>query len=154
MFAQIRGNLNRQAKGLELLQELQAEEFELLVKRDAEAISALEFSIHELLRQLAIERDELKSVMQGTKVLEYAQMLPEEEGAQIRDLMQSIDRAEQKSARQAEKNTTLSLRLLDQSHDLMTYLYDTIQPKQQVVYSAKGAYANSRPQAAIFSGRL
>jgi hypothetical protein len=154
MFAQIRGNLNRQAKGLELLQQLQAEEFEFLVKRDSGAISALEFSIHELLRQLAVERDELKGVMQGTKVSEYAQMLPEEEGEQIRVLLQVIDQAEQKSARQAEKNTTLSLRLLDQSQELMVYLYDTIQPKSQVVYSAKGNYANSRPQAAIFSGRL
>ncbi|MDR1242802.1 MAG: flagellar protein FlgN [Deltaproteobacteria bacterium] len=154
MFAQIRGNLNRQAKGLELLQELQAEEFELLVKRDSERISSLEFSIHELLRQLAVERDELKTFMHGTGILEYARLIPEEEGAEIRALMEALDRAEQQSARQAEKNTSLSLNLLDKSHELMLFLYDQIQPKQQVVYSAKGGYANSRPQAAIFSGRL
>jgi hypothetical protein len=154
MFAQIRGNLNRQAKGLELLRQLQAEEFELLAKRDAESISSLEFSVHELLRQLAVERDELKGVMQGTKVAEYAQMLPEEEGGQIRALLQAIDRAEQQSARQAEKNTSLSLSLLDKSQELMVYLYEQIQPRQQVVYSAKGSYANARPQAVLFSGRL
>jgi hypothetical protein len=154
MFAQIRGNLNRQAKGFELLQELQAEEFDLLVKRDSERVSSLEFSIHELLRQLAVERDELKTFMQGTRILEYAQLIPEEEGAEIRALTDALDRAEQQSARQAEKNTSLSLNLLDKSHELMLFLYDQIQPKQQVVYSAKGSYANSRPQAAIFSGRL
>lgn len=154
MFAQICGNLNRQAKGLELLSELQREEYDLLLKRDSEAISSLEFSIHELLRQLAVERDELKGVMQGTRVLEYAGLLPEEDGDKVRELMTAIDRTEQECAKQAERNSSLSLALLDQSHDLMTYLYDQIQPKQENVYTAKGSYNVNRPQASIISGRL
>ena len=56
MFAQIQGNLNRQLKGLELLVSLMEEEFELLCNRDTDAVATLEFSIHELLRQLAVER--------------------------------------------------------------------------------------------------
>jgi hypothetical protein len=154
MFAQICGNLHRQAKGLELLGELQREEYDLLLKRDSESISSLEFSIHELLRQLAVERDELKDVMQSTRVLEYAELLPEEDGDKVRELMDSIDRNEQACAKQAERNSSLSLALLDQSHDLMTYLYGQIQPKQENVYSAKGSYAVNRPQASIISGRL
>ncbi|MDL2307730.1 flagellar protein FlgN [Desulfovibrio sp. OttesenSCG-928-C06] len=154
MYAQILGNLTRQAKGFELLEQLQIEEFELLLKRDAQAISSLEFSIHELLRQLAVERDELKSVMQGTRILEYAGMLEEEQATQIKLQYALIDNGEQRCARQAEKNTSLSLSLLDKSHEVMNFLYDQVQPKQTDVYSAKGYMAKQRPQAAILNGRL
>ena len=154
MFAQILGNLTRQAKALELLEQLQLEEHDLLLKRDTVSISSLEFSIHELLRQIAVERDELRGVMQGTKVLEYAGMLPEEDGAKVREQYQAIDNAEQRCARQAENNTALSLTLLDKSHELMNYLYEQVQPKQQFVYGARGSYTNHRPQAAIINGRL
>lgn len=154
MYAQILGNLTRQAKGLELLEQLQREEHDLLLKRDTGGISALEFSIHELLRQLAVERDELKSVMQDTRVLEYANMLSDEEGAQVRFQYGLIDRAEQRCARQAELNTSLSLALLDKSHELMNFLYEQVQPKQPEVYGSKGGIAKFRPQATILNGRL
>lgn len=154
MYAQILGNLTRQAKGFELLEQLQIEEFDLLQKRDAQAISSLEFSIHELLRQLAVERDELKSVMQGTRVVEYAGMLEEEQGEEVKRQYYLIDAAEQRCARQAEKNTALSLALLDKSHEVMNYLYEQVQPKQSGVYGAKGYMSKSRPQAAILNGRL
>lgn len=154
MFAQILGNLTRQAKGLELLNELQLEEFELLKARDTAAIGAMEFSVHELLRQLAVERDELKGEMQGTKVEEYASMLPEEEGAQILDMFGRIDKAEQRCARQAELNSSMSLALLDQSHHLMTNLYEQVQPKQPPVYGARGVIRTHRPQASLLNGRL
>ncbi len=154
MYAQIVENLTRQAKGLELLERLQMEEFDLLAALKSEEVSALEFSIHELLRQLAVERDDLKQSMQGTKLMEYAGMLPEDQGERVRRLFKIIDMAEQRCARQAEKNTSLSLALLDQSHDLMSTLYRSIQPKNQVVYGSKGAYTNHRPAAAILNGRL
>ncbi|MDL2313977.1 flagellar protein FlgN [Desulfovibrio sp. OttesenSCG-928-C14] len=155
MFAQILGNLTRQAKGLELLASLQQEEYELLHQRNTSAIGALEFSIHELLRQLAVERDELKSVMQGTRLAEYAGMLPEEDGAQVLDRLASIDALEQNCARQAEKNTELSLALLDKSHEVMNYLYEQIQPRQHNVYGSKGNMSSVRkPGASILSGRL
>ncbi|MDR2893209.1 MAG: flagellar protein FlgN [Deltaproteobacteria bacterium] len=154
MFAQILGNLTRQAKALELLEQLQLEEHELLLARDTEAISSLEFSIHELLRQIAVEREELRGEMQGTRVLEYAGMLPDEDGDKVREQYQAIDNAEQRCARQAEENTALSLTLLDQSQGLMDYLYEQVQPKQEFVYGARGSYTNKRPQAAIINGRL
>lgn len=154
MFAQIIQNLTRQAKGLELLEKLQLEEFDLLVSLQVEEVGSLEFSIHELLRQLAVEREELKGTMQGVKLLDYAGMLPEEEAQQVRMMYNVIDVAEQRCARQAEKNTTLSLALLDQSHELMTTLHDQITPKHQLVYGAKGSYASHRPAATILNGRL
>ena len=154
MYSQIIGNLTRQAKALELLERLQREEFDLLMARNAEEVSVLEFSVHELLRQIAVEREDLKASMQGIRVRDYAEMLAEEEQEQIHRVLAVIDMAEQRCARQAEKNTTLSLALLDQSHDLMTTLHDHILPKEQLVYGAKGGYANHRPAASIFSGRL
>ena len=154
MYAQILGNLTRQAKGFELLEQLQIEEYDLLLKRDAQAISSLEFSVHGLLRQLAVERDELKGVMQGTRILEYAGMLEEEQAGPIRTQYYLIDQAEQRCARQAEKNTALSLALLDKSHEVMNFLYEQVQPRQTDVYGAKGYMAKHRPQAAILNGRF
>lgn len=154
MYSQIIGNLTRQAKALELLERLQMEEFQLLMQRNAEEVSVLEFSVHELLRQIAVEREDLKAAMQGIRVLEYADMLADEEREQVKRVLTIIDMAEQRCARQAEKNTALSLALLDQSHDLMATLHDSITPREQVVYGSRGGYATHRPAATIFSGRL
>ncbi len=139
---------------MELLFTLLEEEFSLLQTGNTDAVTSLEFSIHELLRQLASERMEVKEIMHGTKAAEYAGLLPPEEGAEIRKLLAAIDEAEQRSARQASYNTQLSLALLDQNHELMTYLYDNIVPKQQMVYGARGTYRNHRPEAALIHGRM
>lgn len=54
MYDTIRGNLDRQAKGLNLLGQLLDEEFSLLMDRRTDEIMSLEFSIHELVRQLFV----------------------------------------------------------------------------------------------------
>lgn len=155
MYAQILGNLTRQAKALELLERLQLEEFELLMARKAEEISALEFSVHELLRQIAVEREDLKKSLQGVRAMEYADMLADEDDQkQLKHILRVIDVAEQRCARQAEKNTAMSLALLDQSHDLMTHLHNQITPRHELVYGSKGGYTTHRPPASILSGRL
>ncbi len=139
---------------MELLESLLEEEFSLLQTGDTDAVTSLEFSIHELLRQLASERMEVKEIMQGTKAAEYADLLSPEEGEAVKKLLAAIDDAEQRAARQAGYNTQLSLALLDQNHELMTYLYDNIVPKQQMVYGAKGTYRAHRPEAALIHGRM
>ncbi len=154
MFDVIHSNLTRQHGGLQVLEGLLDEEFDLLTKRRTDDIVNLEFSMHELLRQLAVERTELKEMMHGTRLAEYAQMLPEEEGASVKKLFTLIDAAEQRCARQAAQNAELSLALLDQSHELMTFLHNQVVPKTQVVYGRKGSFTNPRPQAAILNGRL
>ena len=152
-YEHIRGNLVRQHKGMELLVELLEEEFSLLREHKTEEVVALEFSIHELLRQLADERGEVKAIMQDTRLTEYADLLEPEQGEEIRTLAQSIDKAEQKAARQASHNTRLSLALLDQSQSLLEYLHDQVAPKAEIVYGAKGAYSTHRPGPALFNGR-
>ncbi len=154
MFAIIESNLTRQHKGLEVLEELLREEFELLTGRKTDAIINLEFSMHELLRQLAVERTELKEMMHGTRLAEYAGLLPEEEGASVKKLLALIDSMEQRCARQASQNAEISLALLDQSQELLTFLHDQVAPQSKVVYGRKGSYANPRPQAALLNGRL
>ena len=152
-YEQIRGNLVRQEKGMQLLLQLLEEEFSLLQTNSTDDVVALEFSIHELLRQLADERMAVKAVMQDTRLAEYAEMLEPEEGAAIKALLRGIDDAEQKSARQAGHNTRLSLALLDQSQGLLDYLQDQVAPKNDVVYGRKGAYRTHRSGPAILSGR-
>lgn len=152
-FEQIRGNLVRQRKALELLLSLLEEEFALLREHKTDDVVALEFSIHELLRQIAVERTAMKDIMQETKVAEYASLLDPVEGDEIRELLQAIDDAEQSSARQASHNTRLSLALLDQSQELLDYLHEQVKPQTQMTYGARGAYRTHRPVAALFVGR-
>ena len=154
MFALIQGNLTRQFKALELLSSLLEEEFELLCRRDTDAVSALEFSIHELLRQLAVERVELKSSIQGVSLLDYAGLLPDEEGQEARRLFHIIDSLEQRCSRQATQNTEVSLALLDQSQALLTFLHSQISRQSEQRYSSAGRIRQDRPEAAIYSGRL
>lgn len=154
MYDLIHGNLNRQFKGLELLHALLEEEFDVLRHRDTDAVTALEFSIHELLRQIAVERMDLKNTMQGTTLLEYAGLLPDDEGQEVRRLYHLIDALEQRCSRQATYNTELSLALLDQSQSLLVFLHDQITPKEDQCYSSGGRLRDPHPTAALYSGRL
>ena len=154
MYDLIHSNLTRQFKGLELLVSLLEEEFDLLCKRDTDAVATLEFSVHELLRQIAQERDTLKKSIEGSTLKEYAGMLPDEQGAETLRLYHLIDALEQRCSRQASYNTELSLALMDQSQSLLVHLHRQIAPKQPDRYGAGGRMVKERPQAAIYSGRL
>lgn len=154
MFDIIHGNLTRQFKGLELLYSLLDEEFELLRHRDTDAIATLEFSIHELLRQIAQERHNLKNSIQGISLKEYASLLPEDQSNEVLRLYHLIDALEQRCSRQATLNTELSLALLDQSHSLLVFLHRQITPKAPTCYGSSGRIVDDRPAAAIYSGRL
>lgn len=154
MFALIQGNLTRQFKALELLSSLLEEEFGLLCKRDTDAVSALEFSIHELLRQVAVERVDLKKSIQGVSLMDYAGLLPDEEGQEVRRLFHIIDSLEQRCSRQATQNAEVSLALLDQSQALLTFLYNQISRQPERLYSSAGLIRQDRPEAAIYSGRF
>lgn len=154
MFTLIHGNLSRQFKALELLQSLLEEEFSLLCNRDTDSVTSLEFSIHELLRQIAVERVELKDSMQGTSLVEYAGLLPDDEGQEVRRLYRIIDSLEQHCSRQAAQNAELSLALLDQSQALLNFLHHQISQQSEQLYSSEGRIRHDRPEAAIYSGRF
>lgn len=154
MYDLIHGNLTRQFKGLELLFSLLEGEFALLCSRDTDGVSTMEFSIHELLRQIAEERENLKKSIEGSTLKEYASMLPEEQSAEVLRLYRLIDGLEQRCSRQASLNTELSLALMDQSQSLLVQLHKQITPRQPNRYGAAGRLVSDRPEAAIYSGRL
>ena len=154
MFSILESTFIRQNKAMDLMYELLTEEFTLLMARDTDAIMTLEFSIHELLRQLASEKESIIRFLGGGKLNDYAQMLADDKRTIILQLWHGIDDKEQRCARQASQNTQLSLGLLDQSKDLLNYLHERIIPPQRTAYSRKGVYAQSRPQASLITGHF
>ena len=155
MHERILFGLHRQQKAMELLQGLLVEEFDLLVTRNAEAVVQLEFSIHELLRQIASEKTQTMRLLDGQKARDYAHTLAEDAREAMLDLLKSLDDCEQRCARQATQNTDLSLGLLDQSRALVNTLHAQISPKTGNTYGKRGAMSNiRRPDAALLEGRL
>ena len=155
LYERVFSGLQRQQKAMELLQSLLLEEFDLLVTRDTDAVAHLEFSIHELLRQIATEKMQVMRLLEGQKARDYATTLPEKARNAALDLLQSLDGLEQHCARQASQNAELSLSLLDQSRALLNTLHTRITPKTGDTYGKHGAMASiRRPEAALLMGRL
>ena len=155
MYEHIFSGLQRQHKAMELLQSLLLEEFDLLIARDTEAVAQQEFSIHELLRQIASEKMQVIRLLDGQKAHEYALSLDEDAREAVLEVLETLDGLEQRCARQASQNAELSLSLLDQSRALLTTLHAQISPKSSDTYGKHGAMNNiRRPEAALLLGRL
>jgi hypothetical protein len=155
MYEHIFSGLQRQQKAMDLLQSLLLEEFDLLVARDTEAIAHLEFSIHELLRQITSEKMQVIRLLGGQRAGDYAQSLAEYARDAVLELLRVLDGLEQRCARQAAQNADLSLSLLDQSRTLLTTLHAQISPKTGDTYGKHGAMRSiRRPEAALLMGRL
>ena len=154
MWERIQANLTRQAKGLDVLKALLKEEFSLLAERRTREVSSLEFSIHELLRQLVVEREEVRALCGKRRIRERLVELPEDQAAFIEGQLQVVDRSEQLCARQASRNSELVLALYDQSRDLLDFMHRQITPETKETYSKKGRYAQARPDAALVRGHL
>ena len=154
MFDIIYGNLDRQTRGLALLHSLLREEYELLCERKAEDVMTLELSIHELLRQLAVEKQEVLTLLGGGRLQDYAAMLDEEQGNALYELRRLIDDYEQICARQATQNCQISLALHDVSSEMLDFLHSRVLPPQQSTYCRSGVYTQARPDAVLISGRM
>lgn len=156
MYQNIYDSLSRQHKALQLLESLLQEEYDVLRQRDTNAIAALQFSIQELIRQIASEKASVIGELAGTKVLDYASMLPEEQSDALRAVFRQVDDAEQETARQAARNAQFSLALLDQSSRNLLALTSHVVPHRLETYGRHGEMNSLRrhPQAAILSGRL
>ena len=154
MYQRIHDTLHRQRQALRLLCDLLGEEYQLLLSRDTAAVVALEFSIHELIRQLAGEKMSIIRLLNGGKVMDYAELLPQEQGDALRVLFEDIDATEQAGSRQASLNAELSLALLDQSQRTMQELHNHVMPRTAQTYGRRGSMDSARPQASIISGRL
>ena len=154
MYEIIHKTLYRQRQALRVLDSLLQEEYGLLRQRDTNSVVSLEFSIHELIRQIAAEKTTVVNLLQGGRVRDYAQLLPEEQGQALLTLYQEIDDYEQKCSRQASNNAQFSLALLDQSQRTMNELHKQMTPRNTLTYGRRGYMTERQPQAAIISGRL
>ena len=106
------------------------------------------------MRQLLVERMEIRETMNGVKISEYAELLPKEDGADVMALVDELLTREQVCSRQAGLNSTLAFGLLDQGQELLDLLYSAAVPKQADTYGAKGGMQVNKPRAALISGRL
>ena len=147
-------SLSRQDKALCLLRDLLEEEYNCLIGRDTDGVVSLEFSIQELIRHLALEKTFVIKRLGGMRVAEYAGMLPDDLAALLLETLYRIDVSEQGVARQASRNTTLSLALLDQSSRTLQALTKQAMPPKAETYGRRGGMRTLHPQAALISGRL
>lgn len=159
MIKLIQENLDRQSKAVLLLSMLLKEEFSLLMNKDPQGVTRVELVIQELMRQISSERMSIRSFVQkiDSSAMRLGQVLPaiaDQQREVIEKLLEKIDGLEQKCAVQATKNHQLAQALLDQSSSMLDFLHREITPKQQNVYSARGRYAKTAPEASLISGRL
>ena len=150
----IHESLSRQDKAICLLRDLLEEEYNCLLSRDIDAVVSLEFSVQELIRHLAVEKTFVIKRLGGMRVAEYSAMLPDDMAALLLDILRRIDMGEQGVARQASRNTTLSLALLDQSSRTLQALTRQAMPAKAETYGRRGGMRTQHPQAALISGRL
>ncbi len=159
MKRRILDSLHRQKTALGLLASLLGEEFSHLRQGSPQAVSAVELSIQDLIRQITGERVGLKAMVQsmvpGAQRMEaYAASLPEDEKVEVAALLEEIDRREQACAMLSAKNFELAMALHDQSRNLLAFLHRGVNPDQKETYTASGRFPKAKRGAAILHGRL
>lgn len=155
MYTILTASLTRQENALKLLCDLLEEEYRALLSRQTEQVVAVEFSIQELIRQLAVEKDFVIRQLGGMRVAEYARMLNVDLAETLTAQLAAVDAGEQGVARQASRNSQLSLALLDQSTHTLQALTREAMPAKAEVYGRRGGMSRrAHPEAALISGRL
>ena len=147
-------SLSRQEKGMELLLTLLQQEYAIICERKMDLVAHEEFSIQELIRQLVQEKEFVMGLLHGMRLAEYCQGLAPEVAAPILAICSQLDAEEQKTSRQAARNSQLALALLDQNARIMQNLFDQVVPKKTLVYGRRGAMNSVARQGSLISGRL
>lgn len=158
MITRILSNLDRQLRAVTLLRQLQEEEFSHLASRDAGGVSSVEFSIQELLRQLAMERHSLHRLYaavdpKARRLFDIIDRFAPEAAEQARQLHKAIDVGEQRCAKLASRNYTMALGLYDVAKSGLDSLRALLVPKKGI-YGAKGRMAVATNSPGILRGRL
>lgn len=157
MTKRILENLTRQHQALKVLQFLQEEEFAHLKEFRPQSVSVQEFSIQELMRQIMVERQGVRALMQAInpaakRLTELSELFGERWDA-VRELLERIDKLEQVCAKQAEKSYSLALALFDQSSSYVDFFKKQFTPKK-MAYGPKGVFGTTKPAPAILRGAL
>jgi len=159
MFRLIEENLVRQNKAFILLSALLEEEFSRLKQSEPQAVSQIELSIQELMRQIAMERVSLRRMVGQTaegakRVRDLFLIMDDEVRGTFEQLLEMLDGTEQKCAVQASKNNLMTKALFEQSKKLLEFMHNQIKPKNTSSYSASGRFAKAASSARLLSGRL
>ncbi len=155
MTRRILENLTRQFQALKVLLLLQEEEFAHLREFRPQSVGALEFSIQELMRQILVERRNIKKLMNeinpaATRLRELSEVFGDDWQA-IADCLHSIDTLEQAAAKQAEKSYALALALFDQSSGYVDFFKQELTPKR-LTYGPRGVIGQAKPEPAMMRG--
>ncbi|XPV75216.1 MAG: flagellar export chaperone FlgN [Desulfovibrio sp.] len=156
----IKANITRQEKGLLLMKMLLMEEFSRLEDRNPEGVTRIEFSLQELIRQLAAERASLRRLVPridpaAERLRDLYPILDEETVAYFKASLKSLDKMEQQCAVQAAKNQTMVRGLYETTTSMLDFLHNEIKPKPQNAYGANGKFIQkSENQPRLVRGRL
>jgi hypothetical protein len=159
MIERIKESLARQEKGLELLGQLLREEYSHLLNRNPQQVGGVEFSIQELLRQLAVEREGLGACVrvlggQDARLSGLIESMSPLVAQTFRALLERIERSEQACAVQAGMNAETAIGLAEQNRDLVTFLQAEILPKSESTYSRNGRWQKESAAPAVVRGRF
>ncbi|GAB6162631.1 hypothetical protein JCM12298_17900 [Desulfothermus naphthae] len=152
-------SLKRQLKALGVLHSLQKQEYKILLKNNKKELSKNQFAIQRLLYQLQKEKQELLDVLEKkfrvTKLSQLPELInSEEQKDELKQLIEKIRIKENQCMEQATKNADLAIAYLEQTQDLVNFLYDQIRPKAKDVYSKYGTLDTKTTGPCIVSGRL
>jgi hypothetical protein len=158
MTERIIANLTRQKLTLELLEKLQAEEIAHLMDLNPAAVSSVELSIQELLRQLMAEREELRAITRSVdpgaaRLSQILGTMDDVARKTVNILLSDIDRLEQSRAVQAEKNSRMAVALFEQSKSYVNFIQEKITPKPPT-YTRRGALGTYAPHSRAFGHTL
>jgi hypothetical protein len=158
MIARILESLTRQERALTVLAQLLAEEFSLLAARDATGVTSLEFSIQELLRQLAVERGALGRIYPAVApgAARLADVIDRfDAGARARALalLAAIERGEKRCSTLSSRNYQMALGLYDVTKSCLSHLQTRLVPKK-AVYGSRGRVGAATPSPGRINGRF
>ena len=158
MIERILSNLGRQHGAVRLLEVLLAEEFSHLSERNPGAVASGEFSIQELLRQLAVERRSLQSLYAALdpaakRLADVIDRFDPASRETAQSLYAAIDTVEQRSAKQATRNYAMALGLYDLTKSSLDNLQKLLVPKKGT-YGSRGRMATAASAPGLINGRF
>ena len=150
-------NIARQLQALKVLKALQLEEFAHLSEFRPQSVSAVEFSIQELVRQIHAERVDAKRMIPqirpgAARIAELREDFGENWPA-VEGLLAQVDALEQFCAKQAEKSYRLALALFDQSGGYIDFFKQKLVPEKGT-YGPRGLMGKAKPRPAVVRGAL
>jgi hypothetical protein len=157
MVTGILANLSRQKLAMDLLAVLLEEEFSLLASRDTAGVTSLEFSLQELLRQMAAERFGLRRLYaamdpKAKRLADLLDRFDPEARRRVEGLLATIDKTERRCSDQATRNYRMALGLYDVTKSCLDHLQSHLIPRK-AVYGSRGRLGAAMPAPGRVDGR-